>query len=42
MILSAQAELGRGYGQRNLARMVKFAEVFPDPKVWTSLMTKLG
>lgn len=36
------AEFGRGYGQRNLARMVQFAEVFPDPKILTSLMTKLG
>jgi predicted nuclease of restriction endonuclease-like (RecB) superfamily len=36
------AEFGRGYGQRNLARMVQLAEVFPDPKILTSLMTKLG
>ena len=36
------AEFGRGYGQQNLARMVQFAEVFPDPKIFTSLMTKLG
>jgi hypothetical protein len=36
------ADFGRGYGQRNLARMVQFAEVFPDPKILTSLMTKLG
>ena len=24
-------EFGRGYSQRNLANMVRFAEVFPDP-----------
>ena len=42
MILSAQAEFGRGYGQRNLARMVQFTEVFPDPKVWASLIIKFG
>ncbi|MEX1116510.1 MAG: PDDEXK nuclease domain-containing protein [Akkermansiaceae bacterium] len=36
------AEFGRGFGQRNLARMVEFAEVFPDPKILSSLMTKLG
>jgi predicted nuclease of restriction endonuclease-like (RecB) superfamily len=37
-----EAEFGRGFGQRNLFRMVRFAEVFPDPKILTSLMTKLG
>jgi hypothetical protein len=36
------AEFGRGFGQRNLFRMVQFAEVFPDPKILTSLMTQLG
>lgn len=37
-----EAEFGRGFGQRNLFRMVRFAEVFPDPKILTSLMSKLG
>lgn len=37
-----EAEFGRGFGQRNLFRMVRFAEVFPDPKIVTSLMTQLG
>ena len=42
--LSAQltAEFGRGYSQRNLEGMVRFAEVFPDPKIVSSLMTQLG
>jgi hypothetical protein len=37
-----EAEFGRGFGQRNLFRMVRFSEVFPDPKILTSLMTQLG
>ncbi len=37
-----EAEFGRGFGQRNLFRMVRFAEVFPAPKILTSLMTQLG
>lgn len=37
-----ETEFGRGFGQRNLFRMVRFAEVFPDPKIVTSLMTQLG
>jgi predicted nuclease of restriction endonuclease-like (RecB) superfamily len=42
--LSAQLapEFGRGFGARNLFRMVRFAEVFPDPKIVSSLMTQLG
>ena len=35
-------EFGRGYSQRNLANMVRFAEVFPDPKILQSLIAKLG
>jgi hypothetical protein len=31
-----------GFGQRNLFRMLQPAEVFPDPKILTSLMTQLG
>jgi predicted nuclease of restriction endonuclease-like (RecB) superfamily len=36
------AEFGRGYSERNLANMVRFAEVFPDPKILQSLIAKLG
>src|SRR5947208_623502 len=37
-----EAEFGRGFSKRNLFRMVRFAEVFPEPKIVTSLMTQLG
>ena len=37
-----EAEFGRGFGARNLFRMVRFAEVFPDRKIVSSLMTQLG
>ena len=42
--LSAQLEreFGRGFGKRNLFRMVRFAEVFPDPKIVSALRTQLG
>jgi predicted nuclease of restriction endonuclease-like (RecB) superfamily len=42
--LSAQLEqeFGRGFGTRNLFRMVRFAEVFPDPKIVSALRTQLG
>ena len=42
--LSAQLELefGRGFGKRNLFRMVRFSEVFPDPKIVSALRTQLG
>ena len=36
------AEFGRGYSERNLASMVRFAEVFPDPKILQSLIATLG
>jgi predicted nuclease of restriction endonuclease-like (RecB) superfamily len=35
-------EFGRGFGERNLFRMVRFAEVFPDSKIVSSLRTQLG
>ena len=35
-------EFGRGYSQRNLASMVRFAEVFPDPKILQALTAKLS
>ena len=37
-----EAEFGRGFGSRNLARMIRFAEVFPDSQIVSALMTKLG
>ena len=42
--LSAQLseEFGRGFGRRNLFRMIRFAEVFPDTKIVSALMTQLG
>ena len=42
--LSAQLEVefGRGFGQRNLARMIKFAEAFPDGEILSALRSKLG
>lgn len=36
------SEFGRGYGARNLASMVRFAEVFPDRDILQSLIAKLG
>lgn len=37
-----EAEFGRGFSQRNLAHMVKLAEVFPDRGILQSLIAKLG
>lgn len=37
-----EVEFGRGFGERNLARMVKFAEAFPDREILSALRTKLG
>ena len=37
-----EAEFGRGFGKRNLFRMIRFAEVFPDPKIVSALGTQLG
>jgi predicted nuclease of restriction endonuclease-like (RecB) superfamily len=37
-----EREFGRGFGSRNLFRMVRFAEVFPEPGIVSSLMTQLG
>ena len=33
---------GRGYGQRNLERMVRFAEVWPDAEIASTLSTQLS
>jgi predicted nuclease of restriction endonuclease-like (RecB) superfamily len=35
-------EFGRGFGKRNLFRMIRFAEVFPDGKIVSALRTQLG
>ena len=42
--LSAQLEneFGRGFGRRNLFRMIRFAEVFPDRQIVSALLTQLG
>ena len=41
--LSAQlvAEFGRGFTARNLFNMIRFAEVFPDTKIVSALLTQL-
>jgi predicted nuclease of restriction endonuclease-like (RecB) superfamily len=36
------SEFGRGFGKRNLFRMIRFAEVFPDFKIVSALRTQLG
>lgn len=36
------ADFGRGYGVRNLANMIRFAEVFPDTQILHSLSAKLS
>ena len=36
------AEFGRGYGQKNLRRMIQFAEIFPDPDIVVSLIRQLS
>jgi hypothetical protein len=35
-------EFGNGYGARNLFRMVRFAEVFPERQIVSTLSTQLG
>jgi predicted nuclease of restriction endonuclease-like (RecB) superfamily len=42
--LSAQLmrEFGEGFGQRNLFRMIRFAEVFPEEQIVSTLSTQLG
>ena len=37
-----ETEFGRGFGHRNLFRMVRFAEVFPDIEIVSALRTQLG
>jgi len=35
-------ECGKGFSARNLARMIKFAQFFPDPKIVSTLSAKLS
>lgn len=37
-----EREFGRGYGEKNLRRMVQFSEVFPDWKIVVSLLRQLS
>lgn len=37
-----EAEFGRGFGEKNLHRMVQFAEVLPDEKIVAALRRQLG
>ena len=37
-----EAEFGRGFGEKNLRRMIQFAEVFPDERIVVSLLRQLG
>ena len=42
--LSAQLEqeFGRGFGEKNLRRMIQFAEAYPDREIVVSLLRQLG
>ena len=37
-----QEEFGRGFSRPNLSRMVRFAEVFPDEEIVSTLSNRLG
>jgi hypothetical protein len=37
-----EAEFGRGFGEKNLRRMVQFAETFPDHEIVAALLRQLG
>jgi len=37
-----EAEFGRGFGEKNLRRMVQFAETFPDGEIVAALRRQLG
>jgi predicted nuclease of restriction endonuclease-like (RecB) superfamily len=36
------SEFGRGFTSRNIFRMVRFAEIFPDPQIVSALRSQLG
>ena len=37
-----EREFGRGFGEKNLRRMIQFAEAFPDREIVVSLLRQLG
>ena len=37
-----EGEFGRGFGEKNLRRMIQFAEAFPDREIVVSLLRQLG
>jgi predicted nuclease of restriction endonuclease-like (RecB) superfamily len=37
-----ESEFGRGFGEKNLHRMVQFVEIFPDEKIVAALRRQLG
>src|SRR5262245_1664924 len=37
-----EIEFGRGFGEKNLRRMVQFAEQFPDKQIVAALLRQLG
>ncbi|WP_255672379.1 PDDEXK nuclease domain-containing protein [Corallococcus sp. AS-1-6] len=37
-----ETRYGRGFGEKNLRRMVQFATVFPDPQIVAALLRQLG
>jgi len=37
-----EREFGRGFGEKNLRRMVQFAELFPDEQIVAALLRELG
>ena len=37
-----ESEFGRGFGEKNLHRMVQFAEIFSDEKIVSALRSQLG
>jgi len=37
-----EVEFGRGFGEKNLRRMVQFAEIFPDGQIVAALLRQLG
>jgi hypothetical protein len=37
-----EIEFGRGFGEKNLRRMIQFAEKFPDEQIVAALLRQLG
>jgi hypothetical protein len=42
LALELEREYGRGFAEKNLRRMVQFAEVFPEEKIIVSLIRQLS